>query len=498
MGRQKESSYLHILKYTGLFGGVQGLSILISIVRNKLVALILGPQGLGLISLFNSTVKLVSDSSNLGLSMSAVKNISEAYETGDDERVARSISTIRLWSFLTALVGTMLCVVLSPLLDKWTFNWGNHVLHFILLSPIVGLIAITGGETAILKGTRRLKTLAAISVLNVIMALITSVPLYLLWGEKAIVPSLVIAALSQMLLTVWHSYRAHPLRLTANRLLFTEGYGMVRLGVAFVMAGILGSGADFIIRSYLNNVASLQEVGLFNAGYMMTMVYAGLVFSAMDTDFFPRLSAVNTDREQRNLEVNRQIEVSMLLISPMIVFFIISLPILLPLLYSHQFMPAIDMVQVMSLALYFRAMKLPLSYIPLAKGDSVAYLFLEMIYDITIVIMVVFMFRSFGLKGAGFAITITGVLEYVLLLVFMRVKYGFRLSSGGVRYACLQIPLGLLAYVLVCYSSGLNYWIIGLVLFLTSTCVSFIILHRKTSLWSILADKINRKKSHRE
>jgi hypothetical protein len=134
----------------------------------------------------------------------------------------------------------------------------------------------------------------------------------------------------------------------------------------------------------------------------------------------------------------------------------------------------------------------------LAKGDSVAYLFLEMIYDITIVIMVVSMFRSFGLKGAGFAITITGVLEYVLLLVFMRVKYGFRLSSGGVRYACLQIPLGLLAYVLVCYSSGLNYWIIGLVLFLTSTCVSFIILHRKTSLWSILADKINRRKSHRE
>ena len=498
MGRHKESSYLHILKYTGLFGGVQGLSILISIVRNKLVAEILGPQGLGLISLFNSTVKLVSDSSNLGLSMSAVKNISEAYETGDKERVARSVSVIRLWSFLTAFGGTMLCVLLSPLLDKWTFNWGDHVLHFIFLSPIVGLIAITGGETAILKGTRRLKTLAAISVLNVILALLTSVPLYLLWGEKAIVPSLVIAALSQMLLTIWHSFRAFPLHLTANRLLFAQGYDMVRLGVAFVIAGILGSGADFIIRSYLNNVASLQDVGLFNAGYMMTMVYAGLVFSAMDTDFFPRLSAVNSDKTQRNLEVNRQIEVSLLLISPMIVFFIVALPILLPLLYSKQFMPAIDMVQVMSLALYFRAMKLPLSYIPLAKGDSLAYLFLEMLYDITIVAMVVLMFRSYGLKGAGFAITITGVLEYILLSVFMNVKYGFRPSSDGIRYACLQIPLGLLAYVSVTYSTGVGYWGIGLVLVLISASVSFVILHRKTSLWSVLANKFNRRNRHQE
>lgn len=307
MEKQKGSSYSHILKYTGLFGGVQGVSILISIVRNKLVALILGPQGVGLISLFNSTVKLVSDSSNLGLSMSAVKNISEAYESNDERRIVSTVSTIRMWSLFTALTGMFLCVVLSPLLDSWTFNWGNHVLHFILLSPIVGLMAITGGETAILKGTRRLKSLAVVSLLNVAVALLTSIPLYFLWGEKAIVPSLVIAALSQMLLTISHSYRAYPLRLSFSSGALADGYGMVRLGMAFVLAGILGSGADFIIRSYLNNVASLEDVGLYNAGYMMTMVYAGVVFSAMETDFFPRLSAVNGDTDQLNLVVNRQI-----------------------------------------------------------------------------------------------------------------------------------------------------------------------------------------------
>ena len=69
--------YLHILKYISLFGGVQGLNVLIGVVRNKFVAILLGPQGVGLISLFNSTTKLIGDSTNFGLPMSAVRNISE-------------------------------------------------------------------------------------------------------------------------------------------------------------------------------------------------------------------------------------------------------------------------------------------------------------------------------------------------------------------------------------------------------------------------------------
>ena len=55
-------------------------------------------------------------------------------------------------------------------------------------------------------------------------------------------------------------------------------------------------------------------------------------------------------------------------------------------------------------------LKLPLSYIPLAKGDSWSYLFLEMLYDVLIVVSVIVFFRTYGLMGAGIAITVTGIL----------------------------------------------------------------------------------------
>ena len=200
---KKDDSYSHILKYTGIFGGVQGLNILMSVVRNKLVAIILGPEGMGMISLFNSSIKLVSDSTNLGLSMSAVREVSEAYEHGNEERLNHIVSLVRLWSFLTALFGVLICIVFSPFLNRFTFSWGDHTLHFVHLSPVVAMMAITGGELAILKGTRRLKSLAVISVYGVIGALITSIPLFYIWGESAIVPSIALPV-------VWREFATPP------------------------------------------------------------------------------------------------------------------------------------------------------------------------------------------------------------------------------------------------------------------------------------------------
>ena len=75
----------------------------------------------------------------------------------------------------------------------------------------------------------------------------------------------------------------------------------------------------------------------YNAGYMITMTYAGVIFSAMETDYFPRLSSVGNNVEDRNLLVNRQLEVSLLLISPLLILLMSTLPIALPLLYSDAF-----------------------------------------------------------------------------------------------------------------------------------------------------------------
>lgn len=73
---EKKDSYTHVLKYAGIFGGVQGLNIIIGLVRNKLIALLLGPAGMGLASLFNTAINFISQATNFGISFSAVKHLS--------------------------------------------------------------------------------------------------------------------------------------------------------------------------------------------------------------------------------------------------------------------------------------------------------------------------------------------------------------------------------------------------------------------------------------
>lgn len=491
---EKDDSYSHILKYTGVFGGVQGLNILVGIVRNKLVAMILGPEGMGLMSLFNSTIKLFSDSTNLGIPMSAVREISEAYEHEDDTLMRHVVKLVRMWSLLTALTGMLLCMIFSPLLNRWTFAWGDHTLHFIALAPVVAIGAVTGGELAILKGTRQLAHLAALSIYGVVGATVSTVPMYYFWGISAVVPSLLVIALIQMLLTIAYSYRLFPLQtLAGSRQMIHDGLGMVRVGISFVMAGILGSGAEFLIRSYLNTTADLGVVGLYNAGYMMTMTYAGLVFSAMETDYFPRLSSIRGVGMELNQCVNHQIEVSLLLVSPLLVFFMIGLPVLLPFFYSGKFLPVAGMMRFAILAMYLRAIVLPIEYLTLAKGHSRAYLFLEAVYDVLIVLLVVAGYHWLSLTGTGLAILLAGIINLVVVLLVAHYKYQYRLSHLVRRYALIQLPLGVAAYLATVWLYGWSYWLVGSLLALASMAVTLQILHSKTHLWASLKKYFIRK-----
>lgn len=491
--QEKDASYSHILKYTGLFGGVQGLNILVGIVRNKLVAMILGPDGMGLVSLFNSTIKLVSDSTNLGLSMSAVRNMSESFDSGSAERVASAVRLIRSWSLITGLAGMLLCIVLSPLLSDWTFAWGDHTLHFVFLAPVIALLAIASGETAILKGARRLRGLAVISLYNVVLAFATSVPLYYFFGQAGIVPSLVLAGVAQCLTTIYHSFRLYPPRFSISRGAVRQGKGMVRLGIAFVVAGILGSGAEFILRSYLNHTGELYTVGLYNAGYVMTMTYAGMVFSAMETDYFPRLSALPSLGAKFNEVVNHQIEVSLLLVSPLLAFFMVVQPILLPLLYSGKFIPVLGMMKIAVLAMYFRALTLPIEYISLARSDSRGYLFLEATYDLSFVVMVILGYQHLGLTGTGVGLAVAGVINLLIVALYARLTYGYTISREVSRYTLVQLPLGIIICLTTCLLDGLYYWVVGLLLSLVSLGVSLCILYRKTNLWNAMVQKVARR-----
>ena len=488
----QEKNYSHILKYTGIFGGVQGLVILIGLVRNKFMALLLGAGGMGFNALLTSVQNFASQCTNLGISFGAVPRLSGYYEQQRTELVDYYIQVIRLWSMIAAVLGCLFCIVVSPLINDLSFTWGNHTLHYAMLGVSVAMIAITGGETAILKATRRLGSLARVQIYTTVASVFLSIPLYYFFRHSGVVPAIVLIAAAGMLVTIGYSYRLYPLKMQFNKKQLKNGASMIRLGLAFVIAAAIGSASEMLIRAYLNVEGGLDFVGLYNIGFMLTITYAGMVFSAMESDYFPRLSGVCKDIIKTNETVNKQIEVSLLLLSPMLVALIMMLPVLVPILFSREFIPVVGMAQVAVLAMYFKVLTMPVAYITLARSLSLSYLLLETSYFVVLVLAVMIGFQQWGLWGTGLAIVVAHIFECIMIGGYSYMFYGYRTTKTVLQYAAIQAIIGFVAYGVTLVAEGWPYWIAEAALTVVSTAYSLHVLRQKTHLWESLKRKFTK------
>lgn len=451
----KETTYDHVLKYTGLFGGVQGLTLLMGMARNKLVALLIGPAGLGFINMYNTVASLIHQSTNLGIGFSAVRHISELSEQGEYKAISDYAKTIRTWSLLTAIFGTIICCILSHQISFWSFENYDYTLEFCLLSPIIGFMAITAGELAIMKGLKQLKKVAMSSACGALATLIVCIPIYSLLGISGIVTSLLLCNLASLVITLFYSLQVIPWRVNLKSVTsIIDGIPMVKLGIGYIIAGIFGQGAEYIIRTLIQQYSDIAHVGLYNSGYIMMVSYASMVFVAMEADFFPRLSAACNDTTRSNKIINQQMEICVLLIAPILICFVLSMPYMVKILYSDKFMAAVPMSISATLFMFFRALTLPVAYLPLAKGDSKMFMATELFYDIFIAVAVPFAFKNYGLLGAGWAISTGGFMYFVIIHILYRFKYRFIFSPRLLYIYISQFVLLIVTITIALYVNG--------------------------------------------
>lgn len=435
----EDATYDHVVKYTGFMGIIQVLTILVSVVRNKLAAVWLGTTGLGLSSLYTNLTGFLSNISNLGISFSSIKHVAELYEKGDMVRVERFVEIVRTWSVWTAVFGMVVCILFSPLISWWAFDDGSHIGSVCLLSPMLAFMSVTGGELAILKAVRRLKRVAVISITGALAALLLTVPFYYLWGIRGVVPGLVCSTAGVMFVHLYFSLKVFPWRVSlCNKAYFKAGLNMVRLGVPYVVAGVVNTATGLVVMMFIVNTGSLSDVGLYGMGYSLVMVYAGTFFTAVDSDYFPRLSAIQNDRERMNVAVNRQVKVCVLLISPLLVLFMLSMPLIVCILYTPEFFPVVDMAICASLHLFFKAMTLPAAYISLAKGDALTFFCMELFYDIGWLLLLVAFYLLWGILGTGVALALAGLFDLFLIYVVYGWRYGFRPDFSFLPTVALQ------------------------------------------------------------
>lgn len=496
MQENNRNSYGSVLKAIGLFGGVKVFQIIVSILKNKIVAVILGPFGIGVAGMLTSTMELVKTLTGFGLQTSSVREISQSYESGDVKSLSTVTTVLKKLVVYTGLLGTIAALILSRYLSIWSFGNEDYTLAFRLISIIALIDQLTVGETAILQGTFHYKKMAAASLVGSIVGFFISVPLYYIYKLDAIVPVIIVSSLCAFFVTLFYrkSVAIENSEVSAKEALL-KGKEMLKLGLALAITGALTVAQYYLLRLFISRTGSIEDIGFYTAGSTIATSYIGIILTSMSSDYIPRLSASARNSNDLIELINRQTKLLVTIIAPLICILILFAKPFVLILYSAEFLPIIGMIEWMMLGMYFRAISWSLSYAQAARGEGTVFFVNELVMCIYSLIISFVAFHFFGLSGLGLAFFLQYLLYTLQMFLLCKKRFGFLFDRTVIQSLTIQlIPLVLLcAVVKMTLLSPYIRFSISAVITSFSIMIAYKELNKMIDVKSIL-DKYLRKK----
>ena len=444
----KPDSYNQILKSTSIIGGAAGVNLLLGMVRVKFAAVLIGPVGVGLVGTYQAILGMVGTVAGLGIQQSAVRDIAAAVGREDDEAIGRAILSLRRTCWLTGLIGAIVMAALAAPLSQYTFDSPDYAFDIALLGPIILFANIQGGQSALLQGMRRIGDLARLNVIGSVGGTVIAVALYAWLGVRGIMPSLLLIAFIQLMVTWYFSRKVDVPQVTMSwKESFQAANGMVRLGLVFMWSGLMVALVAYLTRAWISQDFDLLAVGIFTAAFSLSGMFINFILGAMGADYYPRLTEVAHDHAAMSRLVNEQTEIGLLLAVPGLLATLTLAPWIIRVFYTGEFLPAAELLQWFILGCLGRVISWPLGFVMLALAKSRWFFLTETTFNLLHLGMVWLGLVTLGVEGVAVAFFCLYVLHIAAVYGVARHLIGFVWSSATTRLLVVILPIVALAFL---------------------------------------------------
>jgi len=448
-----KSTYGQILKSSAIIGGSSVLNIGFGIIRTKVMAMLLGPSGLGVMGLYSSISDLTRSIAVMGMNDSGVRQIAVAISTGDTFRIARMVTVLRRLAVLLGALGALALVIFCKPISRMTFGDEDHAGAVALLSLCVLFATISAGQGALVQGARRVGDLARMSVLGAFYATVFSIPIIYFMGQRGVAPFLVCVAAMGIVTSWWYARKIKVERVQIGmREIAVEASELLKLGFVFMASGFMTVGAAYLIRIILLRKIGVEAAGFYQSAWALGGVYVGFILQAMGADFYPRLTAAAHDNAECNRLANEQAEVGLLLAGPGLLATLTFAPLVIQLFYSAKFGPAVEILRWICLGMMSRVVTWPMGFIIVAKGARKLFFLTELLANAAHASLAFAFISLFGIVGAGMAFLGMCVFHAVLVSLAVRRLSEFRWSAANKR-------IGLVLGALIAATFLAEYWL---------------------------------------
>jgi O-antigen/teichoic acid export membrane protein len=452
-----------MLKATSAVAGAKIATILVSLMRMKAIAFILGPSGMGLVNLVSSSIEFTRVVTNLGIDSAVVRSIAEAHAKHDRQRLAIIYHVAVRTSLFIGAIGWLAISIASPWLSHaatgstdraWLFVLGGASLLF---SPLLGV------QLGLLQGLRQIGTLAKCQLITSPVAACLTVLLISVHGVEGGIAALAITSISSLGIHCWFVRNWRPTEPLPRNVHYKEIiWGNLRDGSGFAINGLWLTASSWInlllIRHYYGEQGTLH-VGMYSAAAMLANFYVSIIISALATEFYPSLTAEAADPQKMRSMLNRQAVLALDAGVLATLVLIVAAPIALLVLYSSEFTAAADLMRLLLCGTAIRFSAFPLGFAILALGHTRLFALCEVAMGVVTITLSCIGVTFYGLMGLGVAFITANFLQAAGLWLLTR---RLNMSWDSVtNIAVIGAGVALALVVAISFSSTSIYGIIA-------------------------------------
>jgi antigen flippase len=469
--------------FTGLATVV---SLLVGIGRTKLVAVMIGAAGVGLISQVGVALSFTTEFASIGFANAVTRGTAVAETDKQAHHASSLLATAYVVSLAIALPFVLILLVAPQQVANTIFGGEGPPLGLVALAIAVPFTALTGMERAVLQGLRSVRHLAVSGSVSAILGLILLVPLVFGFGLPGAFVHIAVFAIATYVLSYWARVLAAGHRGFAVSPLSRPSLGALRIllsyGSANAIAGIANTATLLIIRTYIINSLGAEQNGVYQVVWSIPSQILSIIFGALSSYAFPLISGL---REQHRIseEINVALRFSMLLAAPIVCIMVVMSGPLVSLFYSRQFLAAVPLLPLQLVGNFFKIVAWAVGLSLLGRKHLVAFTSFDLIWNAIFAVGVFLLLGRVGLFGAVVSYAIGYIIHAIIVYLYQRDREGFRLTAANVRLlACSCVLVGGAA---VCAASGrIEYQSLYTVIALLLWAALGTLHHERTQAWT--------------
>jgi O-antigen/teichoic acid export membrane protein len=455
-------------------GAASFINICLRIISVKVLAVLLGPIGLGLIGMYNSILTTASNFASLGIGTSSVCYIAKARGKDDKALVNQVIQALGAITLLLALIGMISVFLLRKNIAAATFGDTAHAQEIGWLAMAVFVTVASTSMQALLQAFRFIGDQARTQILSCSIGTAVAICSVLLMGEKGILV-FVTATPVAALVFGWHFAKKVPYTRTPwqSARIVNHIKDLIRMGVMVMIAGSFMSWGILFLLSKITKDFGLETTGIFQAAWSVSFVYMTFILDAMGRDYFPRLTEVADHNKELTRLINEQMHVALVLGAPVLISMIVFAPIIVRFLYSGSFQDAGPVIQWMTFGNLLKLVGWPMGFVVLSKGRSSLFLVTQVEWVALFLLLSWLGLSRFGIIGGGMAFAAAYVFHVCFVYFIVKWISGYKFSSENLVIAgVIGGVCGLLLFI--AKESVVTSYILGCFVAATATVFSYL------------------------